>query len=232
MWAVFLYANAHSIFFIFLFDSASPIKVEFHSLLSIQSENRMHTHLQFVRIHTRNERSNHLPMLYLIRTNFMHIHLTLQYYIYKIYSKSNGFSSPFSLACYLYCIPLCIVHLSDEFIVCSLVFFLVQSLFSFWLHVYLVLILLICTIHVSKALELHTMHSYYLCTEWRMHQVHRIYGHFCISMLFYGNVIRFISHSFRWFFLPISDTADFVSVIAMYSFQYENKYTPDCASPT
>lgn len=102
----------------------------FHSLLSIQSENRMHTHLQFVRIHTRNERSNHLPMLYLIRTNFMHIHLTLQYYIYKIYSKSNGFSYSFSLACYLYCIPLCIVHLSDEFIVCSLVFFLVQSLFS------------------------------------------------------------------------------------------------------
>lgn len=98
-----------------------------------------------------------------------------------------------SLVGRIHCLFACFFTSSKSLLVCPLL----PVLTSFWLHVYLVLILLICTIHVSKALELHTMHSYYLCTEWRMHQVHRIYGHFCISMLFYGNVIQFISHSFR-----------------------------------
>lgn len=83
-------------FLSFLFNSASPIKIEFHSSLSIQF--KQHTH-----IHTQSERNNHSPMVYLIRTNFMHIHLTLLLHVLHIYIyllnilNLERFFAPFSL---------------------------------------------------------------------------------------------------------------------------------------
>lgn len=76
----YLYANVHSIFFIFSFDSASPIKIEFHSSLSIQFKwhTNEHTHLQFVlQIHTQWEKQPFTNCNALFDTNKFYAHSSL-----------------------------------------------------------------------------------------------------------------------------------------------------------